>query len=127
MRHITGELYTDVASIKIIVAEAEYCDAIVRGTEGVDRSRGEQVGVADGPGLGQVVQTTLSGVQNVFRETVGRGLIVGGCHVAAEDALLVANLIIHPAQHLVLVDLGNGAEAYASARIGGGGQKLNDI
>src|SRR5215469_8863381 len=104
-------------------------DAIECHTELIHDVRAEEICVAEGCGVCEIVKTALCGGEDVLRKTVSGRLIERRRHVAAEDGMLLAQLVINTSQNLILVRLRDGTVRYGAAGVGGvirRGQKLRD-
>src|SRR5215471_13377480 len=83
--------------------------------------------VPDSGGLREIIEAALRRIENVLRERVGGRLIEGGRHVAAEERVALADLVVHATENLVCVVLSDRTERHLSAGIGGLGQEFDDI
>src|SRR5262245_6486784 len=110
MRDETMDLHTDVAASKIVVVITENRHTISGEAESVDRRGRNQIRVAKGCGLEQVVEATLRGVEDVARQVVRRRLLVSRNHVTTEQRLFFIHLIIDTADDLILVGPGDRPE-----------------
>ena len=89
VRDIAVHIDADVAAREIIVVVAMDADAIERQSKCVHGARVDQVGVADGSGLRQIVKAALGGRQNVLGEAESGRLEISSGHIAPEKRLLL--------------------------------------
>src|ERR1700744_2997037 len=129
VRDIAVHLDIEVAAREVVVVYAMHAYAIESQPERVDGGGADEVRVADRRRLRQIVQSALSGCQDVLRQAVSGRLEVSGRHITAEKRLFRVDLVIDAAEHLMLIDLSDRPISDLAAGIGrviGRGQHLRD-
>src|SRR5215470_1311185 len=98
------------------MSETMNADPVHRGVSLIHKRRGEQIRIADGPGLVCVIQTALRACENVARREIHRGRPKEMVAVIPpEQRVLLAGLVIPAGDILSLVDLSSQSEGGVAA------------
>src|SRR5262249_34078322 len=118
MRHIRVHVDAQIRIREKLCGQTANRSPVDRQAELIDHIRSKQICVAESIGLSQVVVTLSTCIQQIVIEVI-RNVLSESCgEIAPEDRLLVAELIVEPADELSLVDPVEYAERDPAAGIG---------